>query len=59
MDLSRIVTSYRIKQALNIFAITAQGVAMLAASLSWGKADGDGVGYHLLTYHYLDMAAVR
>ena len=33
MDLSRIVTSYRIKQAPNIFAFTKQGVAMLTASL--------------------------
>lgn len=25
----------------------------------WGKADRDGVGYHLLPYHCLDVAAVR
>jgi CRISPR-associated endonuclease/helicase Cas3 len=24
----------------------------------WGKAEKDGTGYHLLPYHWLDVAAV-
>ncbi len=34
MDLSRIVTSYRIKRAPNFFTFTAQGVATLSGALN-------------------------